>query len=589
MTRRHKLAPHLIPGLALLLAVGSHAQEATDYQFSEVIDVQLVNVEVWVTDGEGRPVQGLTADAFEVLEDGKPVEISYFAEIQGNRPVLTELERVLAEPEDESAPPPPPSAPAGEPSHLVVYFDQLHLLPSSRKRAIEDLRDFLLKREVPPERVLILRQDQSLTTEVTFGSSWSELDEALSRLAESLPRGGLAASDKRLALRSLNDLWEEALSRPEGNPCDRFLPRAITEIEAYAAETRQRIAVTLEHLASTASFLTGIPGVKTLLFVSDALERAPGTDLVSVTRDYCPTGQETSLLKKSSMFLLADELSQEFRTLTRHANANRVTIYALQTEGLDYSFTQGAEQRSSPGYRASIAFDSAKRVGEREGMSILASETGGRTIFNRNEFGAELTQIAREMSSYYSLAYEPPHGGDQREHEIEVRLKQKGLNARHRRGYRDKSPDVQMTERLEAAIYLGLVDNPLGVRLGAGTVRPAGEKDWLTVPLHILVPAESVVFLPTETGVVAQLSVQVSTRNTVDQKGLFDHRAYRINWKTEADQELVSVALDLEVPPGVHLVAVGVRDDASRQMSFVSTTLEIQPAAADGTGAPKSG
>ena len=579
------MAPQLIPGLVLLMAAGGHAQEATDYQFSEVIDVQLVNVEVWVTDNQGRPVHGLPADAFEVLEDGKPVEITHFAEIQGNRPVLTELERVLVEPQAEP-PPPPPSAPDGEPSHLVVYFDQLHLRPASRRQAIEDLRDFLLKREVPPERVLILSQDQNLTTEATFGSSWTELDEALSRLAKSLPRGGVAASEKRLAIRGLVDLWEWAVSTTQGDSadaaCNVFLPRAIPDVEVYAAETRQRIAVTLDHLAATASFLTGVPGVKTLIFISDALERAPGVDLVGLMRDYCPVQQT------SPMFLLSDELSQEFRTLTRHANANRVTIYALQTEGLSYSFTSGAEQRSSPGYRGSIAFDVAKRTSEREGMAVLATETGGRTIFNRNTFGAELTQIAREMSTYYSLAYEPSHGGDQLEHEIKVRLKTKGLKARHRRGYRDKSPDAQMTERLEAAIYLGLVDNPLGVRLGAGDVQP-GEKDWLTVPLHILVPSESVVFLPTETGVVAQLSVQVSTRNTVDQKGLFDHRAYRINWKTEADQELVGVALDLEVPPGVHLVAVGVRDDASRQMSFVSTTLEIHPAAADGTGAPKSG
>jgi hypothetical protein len=207
-------------------------------------------------------------------------------------------------------------------------------------------------------------------------------------------------------------------------------------------------------------------------------------------------------------------------------------------------------------------------------MTILAGETGGRTVFNRNAFDAELAAIAREMSAYYSLAYEPTHGGDRGEHEIQVRLKSKGLKARHRRGYRDKDQDSRMTERLQAAIYLGLVDNPLGVRLGAGNVSGEDEK-LLTLPLHILVPADKVVFLPTDEGVVAQLSVQVSTRNTVDQKGLFDHRAYRINWKTESDQETIALAIDLEVPPGVHLVAVGVRDDSTQQSSFVSTTLQL--------------
>jgi hypothetical protein len=139
-----------------------------------------------------------------------------------------------------------------------------------------------------------------------------------------------------------------------------------------------------------------------------------------------------------------------------------------------------------------------------------------------------------------------------------------------------------MTERLQAAIYLGLVDNPLGVRLAAGAISASGDK-MVTLPLHILLPAEKVVFLPTDDGVTAQISVQVSTRNTVDQKGLFEHRAYRVNWKTDKDQENVALSIDLEVPPGVHLVAVGVRDDATRDTSFVSTTLEIQGSGAAGS------
>jgi hypothetical protein len=312
--------------------------------------------------------------------------------------------------------------------------------------------------------------------------------------------------------------------------------------------------------------------VKTLVFVSDALERAPGTDLVRLVNDLCPVQQQTP------MFLLSDELSTEFRDLSRHANANRVTIYSLQTGGLSSGFTTGAEMGGGTGFRGSTSFDLAKRLSERDGMSTLAAETGGRAVFNTNTFDAELAEIAREMSQYYSLAYEPSHGGDQRQHEIEVKLKNGQLRARHRRGYRDKSANVQMTERLQGAVYLGLVENPLDVRLAAGTVQSA-EKDRLTIPLRVLVPARAITFLPKGDGVTAQLSVQVSTRNTVDQKGIFDHRAYRINWKTESDQEVVALAIDLEVPPGVHLVAVGVRDDATQITSFVSTTVEVHPAA----------
>lgn len=568
----------LSPSLVFLVAAVGAAQSAapSDYQFTDVIDVQLVNVEVWVTDKAGVPVTGLKAEDFELYEDGQPVDITHFSEIrQDTRLPAGTAPSALAS-STASAPQPANT----EPSHLILYFDELHLSPSSRRRAIQDISSFLATETVDPRRVLILSQDSSLTTEATFGSTWTELDAALERLGKSRTRGSLSQSEKRLTIRNLQQLWDWAQSvaglAPSGDSneaaCEIYLPRAIPDIESFAAESRQRIAESLDLLASAASFLTGVPGPKTLLYISDSLERAPGTDLVSFVNDLCPVQTQTP------MFLLSDELSQHFRRLTRHANANRVTIYTLQAHGLESGFLSGAAEGTVE-LRSLNTFDAALRTSERAGLSTLAAETGGRTVFNANTFGGELEEIAREMSSYYSLAYAPPHGGDEAEHEIEVKLKNKQLRTRHRRGYRDKSADVRMTERLEGAVYLGLVDNPLGVRLAAGTVREADTQGFLRLPLHVLVPAEKIVFLPREGGVTGQISVQVSTRNTVDQKGIFDHRAYRINWKTPSDRERIDLTLELEVPPGVHLVAVGVRDDATHDTSFVSTTIEVHPTA----------
>ena len=58
----------------------------------------------------------------------------------------------MAEADPELAVPQPPAI---DPSHLVIYFDQLHLKPAGRNRLIDDLRDFLAAERVPAERVLI--------------------------------------------------------------------------------------------------------------------------------------------------------------------------------------------------------------------------------------------------------------------------------------------------------------------------------------------------------------------------------------------------------------------------------------------------
>jgi VWFA-related protein len=549
------------------------AQDEAPYTFGEVVEVQLVNVEAWVTDGKGNSVKGLTAADFEILEDGKPVAITHFAELDGDREVEASVERVLAAASPEPSSPPPPAI---DPNHLVLYFDQLHLKPAGRKQLIDDLRDFLAAEQVPAERVLILNQDYGLRTEVTFGSTWLEIDAALDRIAKTAPAGGRVQMEKRLALQRMQDLWRYCQDiGGSGNvaveTCGCFVPRVAREVELFASESRERISVTMDHLASAASFLTGLPGVKTLLYISDSLERSPGADLLTFVGGLCPAQNQ------AAQFIVSDELGRAFRQLTRHANANRVTVYALQAEGLQGSFTGSAAQRSLE-QQGTRGLDNAVRINERDGLTNLAAETGGRAIFNRNEFGVELTNIAREMGSYYSLAYEPPHGGDQLEHQIEVRIKDRKLNVRHRRGYRDKDADVRMTERLQGAVYLGLVDNPMGIRLGAGDVR-AETGGRVTVPLHIMVPAESVAFLPEEDSLAAHLSVQVSTRNTKSQKGIFEHSAFRIRRAAEDESEMVGVVMELTLPEGVHLVAVGLRDDATRETSFVTTTLELLPAA----------
>ena len=488
---------------------------------------------------------------------------------------------LAAESPDEA----PPEPPAIDPSHLVLYFDQLHLKPAGRNRLINDLRNFLAAERVPAERVLILNQDHGLKTEVTFGSTWQEIDAALERIAKTAPAGGRVEMEKRLALQRLQDdwTWAREIGGAGGQTgaagdaaCQFFLPRARNEVELFASESRDRIAITMGHLTSTASFLTGVPGVKTLLYLSDSLERSPGADLMSFVSGVCPVQD------RIPQFVVSDELSLAFRQLTRHANANRVTIYSMQAQGLQASFAGSASQRALE-EQGTRGLDSAVRLNERDGLSNLAAETGGRAIFNRNDFAAELTKVALEMGSYYSLAYEPSHGGDQLEHQIEVRIKDRRLKVRHRRGYRDKNADLRMTERLQGAVYLGLVDNPLGVRLGAGDISVTG-KGQITVPLHIFVPAASVAFLPEEESLAAHLSVQVGTRNTKSDKGIFEHSAFRIRRAADDETEMVGVVMELTLPEGVHLVAVGLRDDATRESSFVTTTLELRPAAGAAPG-----
>lgn len=573
---RTSLVPVLAAGLAALASVAATAQpqDADRPAFSEVVDVQLVNVEVWVSDNRGRPVTGLSLDEFEVREDGRPVTVEFFSEVTD-----AVAARTAAEPGDQT-PAPAQEASAGgavaEPAHLVLYFDDLHLGPASRKQAIEDLRAFLDEEKFPAERVLIFRQDRDLVTEAYFGSSREELDIALERIGASPGMGGQSQQAKRLAVQRLNQLWQDArVLASSGSsrrttapaPCESFVRRALPEVENSARIGRDRIGATLDHLTTTVRFLAALPGLKTLLYISDSLERSPGADLRDFITGVCPAGDRFRSLTP------VEELSTGFHELTRHANANRVTIYSLQTNGLRSSFLSLAEQ-SSIDFQGANPFNSSVREVERGGMAVLADETGGRAIFNRNQFDGELEQIANEMASYYSLAYRPPHGGDRGEHQIRVRVRGRNLQVRHRRGYRDKSSDQRMSEQLDGALYLGLVENRLGVRLGAGRVRAAGGGKR-RLPLHVMVPAARVAFLPFEDKEMAQIRVEVASRHAQTSKVVRDEKTFLVEAPPDRDTRTLDLVFNIDIPDGLNLVAVGVRDDATRETAFVSTTLAV--------------
>src|SRR5688500_14469552 len=124
---------------------------------AEVVDVELVTVQVWVSDRDGRPVTGLSAADFTVLHDGDPVAISHFEEMRAGAPAPPAREPpagVVAEAPLAAA---GVRGPAPEQPHLVLYFDQLHLRSRDYPGLIDGIERLLAAGAVPAERVMVLR------------------------------------------------------------------------------------------------------------------------------------------------------------------------------------------------------------------------------------------------------------------------------------------------------------------------------------------------------------------------------------------------------------------------------------------------
>src|SRR5690348_11977148 len=112
-----------VPGVVACLMVCGAVQAAppaAQSPFGEVIEVNVVNVDVHVTDRDGRPVPGLQRDDFEVYEDGKRVKVTNFEAITVN----TEAAAIRKASPAPSPAVPEPAKPEVAPEdrlHLVIY------------------------------------------------------------------------------------------------------------------------------------------------------------------------------------------------------------------------------------------------------------------------------------------------------------------------------------------------------------------------------------------------------------------------------------------------------------------------------------
>ncbi|MEM7588523.1 MAG: VWA domain-containing protein, partial [Acidobacteriota bacterium] len=487
-TRAHRFAISclVLSGLLLASASSAHAEEV----FFETVDVERVNVEIWARDADGEPVSGLTPEDFEIRHDGDVVTVTNFTEFRAGRPVRALAGEAQGETVSETA---DETVGDAEPSHLIIYFDQLRIHPNHYEPLTRDLEEFLASGRVDPGRVLILRQDRQLFVAANFGSNLRQLRKALADIRQTDTRSFGLTSGSELALDELRRAWQEAQTTitsrggglaaipnntgipgdagPPTSPrtavggagtsffgrdndaCGLFLDRIEPIIDGWAHDKSQRLAVSLEHLTRAGTFLAGLSGVKTFLYLSDGFELQPASALASFVTRLCPTGQ-TSALSSAT-----DEVSRTMTRLTRHLNTNQVTVYSLQAGGLEASPSLSSARGGGDSgitQRADRAFETAQRASERDGLSLIARETGGRAVFNQNSLSDDLTEIGRDMGTYYSLAYAPPPGESGVEHRIEVRVPGKKVTTRYRRGYLAKDADRWMTERLEGALNLGL-------------------------------------------------------------------------------------------------------------------------------------
>lgn len=417
----------LLGGLGVCLGWAVAAQTPVPQQKPPVFRAGAVFVSVDAYPRrDGKIVEGLTKDDFEILEDGKAqsVENFEFIRIESFTPDAARRDPNTAEEGNRQAADPRNRV-------FVIYLDIFHTgvfgAHYSRQPVLTFLRRTIgpndlfgvMTPELPATALTFGRRIETIETELEKYWDWGESGRA--PMARSNYEGQLLACD------------------PKGG----LLARYREDASAQNLEDMVERLGNLRDERKNILFISGgwVPRPAPPLGTSSS--RRPSIPTIGVG----PTGRigmgpnsnsshasDAAFCNAQAARLTGLDYERRFTNLLEMARRANVAFYPVDVAGL----------------RAPVG-GAPVDVGPVETLRALADNTDGHAIVNTNDIVSGVRRIADDLSAFYLLGYYSSNSAaDGRFRHIQVKVKQPGVKVSARRGYAGPTAAIRKAE-LEAA------------------------------------------------------------------------------------------------------------------------------------------
>ncbi len=580
--------------------IGSAQQTAAPVTFTS--KANLVIVPVVIDDGSGKHVWGLTKDDFAIFENGKSQPIASFEDVQTKpRPI----ERAPRQPGVYT------NMLAGEdvPKRLTIFaLDTVNTPFLDQAYARQELVKFLANRMDSKEPcALISIQPNGIRILHDFTSDPALLVAALKKATGQLP--GLTFTRQELEDTKSRELVNvgdpKSLQNQNGGdpygPSRQEFETQAAEIDSFVKGTdinyamyaqKNNILTTLEAFQHVAEAYAGVPGRKSLVWVTAAfpfgLDPTTGTLLAprvfqqgqAVTLNTMDsTGGLPELPSSNRMSANQDlkPLAPIYERTIQMLNDAEFSLYPVDARGLMTFFPDATTTR----IEGLQSFNSALFESSRETMNGFAEMTGGKAFYNRNDLDVAFAKAADDSDSYYLLGYYLDKNAKPGWHKLQVKLKGHRGHVRARNGFFVTPPGRQsdarkLDIRLALASPLNYTGLPLSVRW-LDTL-PAGDKKKVNFEL----------LLSKDSGVVDEANnnhldfdVVAAVRKPDGQNAdqLWEHIESNLKPDTMSTfrKDGLNYSKSVEVPNGEYVVRFVVRDNLSGRMGSISAPLKTTP------------
>lgn len=485
--------------LAAALALQPAWPQTGPATFSATTNV--VNVNVSITDRDGKPVPNLTKDDFQLYEDGKPQTLiacdpqriggEVLAPVE--TPALKERPAAQAAAAPPSNAPPPPritSQTLQDHRLIVMLFDFSSMQPAEQFRALDAATRFLNTQMTSSDLVSIM----------VFGSSLKTLQDFTG------DRELLISTIHKLHIGDSSELASLSTTGADSEDQSGLFVADETEFNIFNTDRK------LVALEDAARRLGRFPEKKALVYISSGVEK---------------TG--------------VDNQSQLRATINTAVRSN-VAFYPIDARGL-VAFAPGGDATQAGAVGSNLYSGKGQRSlqdsfqNQQETLFTLADGTGGKALLDSNDLTVGMRQVQKDINSYYTLSYISTNKAeDGKYRKIQVKLSARKANLRAKLDYRPGYYAPTIFGKLsgsdkEAQLQTAMEsDNPitdLPIALEVDYFRIAKGKYF--VPVSVKIPGSALAFqskgkkAATELDFIAEVhdprgKVTASVRDTIPLK-----------------------------------------------------------------------
>lgn len=542
--------------LSLAAATVFAQQPAQLPTFSESVEVRVLNLDVDVTDGAGSPVTDLKKNDFTVRIGGKPVPIDYFALINDGSIHAPDL--ATAPPERILSTYKQAEETAYVPRNFLIYVDLGYLPPGLRNRALNAIRD-LTTRLGPNDAIRVVVFDRSPRVLV----DWTTSKELVMAELEGIEREGVGMSRLHTQEQTI------ALINGYGGGRRNFNSR-MQLAQQYGQEVGAEIETMIDSIDRELVTLTPLNGKRAFLFVSGGFEYQPGYVMAQyATGNYLP----------SMMNIDTRQVPARLNAMIQRANDVQVTFYTVDATGLTAEGTPASEGSATTNIfaieqRPNLRF--AAQQDRQNGLTQMAVETGGLALLNTNDFQQGLSRIYRQVSTYYTLGVTLSKLGITGYQKVDVSVNRPGLTVRSRKGWSPMSETQTIETRALATMSTDLSYNAIPAKVETAPATP--DKKYFLLPVTVLVPADSLTFVPQGEKETARAEFYIGS---VDEKGNTSpvnrqETTFEIPAGKPKAGTFVRYAAQLQTKKGNYRIVVNVRDTQSGKMGTARANVHVE-------------